>query len=768
MRSNAAALFRAGKYAEAARAFRHGYEESIQQGDVRSALRCLNSSGACWLAALQYCDAARALLAARRLAESRRDWEMAGVVSLNLTSVYLQMGELSSALEETRRALGALDRVPGTPYRAQALVQSAKLKSRTGDPAGAIAGLLHAIWEADRSGDPALRAQASNQLGFEYLNLGRLPEAERAMLEAFRLRALERSREIGQSYRAMGLLRLAQGDLDGADALMERAIEFYRRDPGRIPSWAVYHGRGELRLAQHRLGDAVADFRTALELARAWRLEVLPSDSMRTSAEVELDQLYSSFIRAASELYFETGRRALASEAFAAAGESRALSLRAALGRGSKWRDRVPAAYGGTLSELRTMRAALLRTGSGADRERVGRLRNQLAEMEMRAGLEAGPEEQLEEAPQLVQGIARRLGAPEALLSFHLDEPHSYAWVITRESFETIRLAGAGEIRRAAGAFVEAVERGSEERTEGERLYGLLFAGSARIAEAKHQWLLAVDDLLYGAPFAALPAGKNRAGESVYLVERHSVTILPGGMGSRLEPAETRGPFVAVGDPVYNAADKRSGGGIGSSPLQLPRLAGSSREIRACAGAWSASAAPVLLEGKNATRRALASALAGGPGVIHLATHVVRSAENPARRLIPLSLLPGGDPEYVGPEDIAAFRLPRPALVVISGCASGVPERRVPEYSRQAAPPFGLVGLARAWLSAGARSVAVTLWPTPDDNGELFRSFYRYLSAADEPSDALALARAQIDMLHSGTWRAVPRHWAAYLIVGKR
>jgi CHAT domain-containing protein len=34
-------------------------------------------------------------------------------------------------------------------------------------------------------------------------------------------------------------------------------------------------------------------------------------------------------------------------------------------------------------------------------------------------------------------------------------------------------------------------------------------------------------------------------------------------------------------------------------------------------------------------------------------------------------------------------------------------------------------------------------------------------------SAALALERAQIGMLRSGTWRSLPKYWAAYLITGK-
>ncbi len=183
LRNRATALFDAGNYVEAARAFRRGHDEADRQGESRSAVHFLNNEGGSWLAALQYRNAARVFLEARRLAQSRHDLEMDGVISLNLASLYLQLGELSGARDEARRAVAALERVPGTVYRAPALVQTAKLTARCGDFDRAVPEFLAGIQAADAEGDDALRARATSQLGYEYLNQGRLNEAERAMVE---------------------------------------------------------------------------------------------------------------------------------------------------------------------------------------------------------------------------------------------------------------------------------------------------------------------------------------------------------------------------------------------------------------------------------------------------------------------------------------------------------------------------------------------------------------------------------------------------------
>src|ERR1019366_493495 len=151
--------------------------------------------------------------------------------------------------------------------------------------------------------------------------------AEAPLLEAYRVRKLHRL-ALDSSYRNLGRLRLAQGDLASASALLDRAVELAARPQGPVPSWEVYHFRGRVRLAQGRLRDALEDLRTAVRLARAWRRSAPPYDDARTGAEGVLDQVYSALVEAGNRLYLETGDPALIRETFEAAEENRGGSLR--------------------------------------------------------------------------------------------------------------------------------------------------------------------------------------------------------------------------------------------------------------------------------------------------------------------------------------------------------------------------------------------------------------------------------------------------------
>jgi CHAT domain-containing protein len=79
------------------------------------------------------------------------------------------------------------------------------------------------------------------------------------------------------------------------------------------------------------------------------------------------------------------------------------------------------------------------------------------------------------------------------------------------------------------------------------------------------------------------------------------------------------------------------------------------------------------------------------------------------------------------------------------------------------------MGMTRAWLAAGARSVIATRWPEPDrDTGSIFPSLYGlYLRnrASESLSFGALLRDAQLTELHAGGARADPARWASYFCV---
>ena len=82
-----------------------------------------------------------------------------------------------------------------------------------------------------------------------------------------------------------------------------------------------------------------------------------------------------------------------------------------------------------------------------------------------------------------------------------------------------------------------------------------------------------------------------------------------------------------------------------------------------------------------------------------------------------------------------------------------------------------MLGLTRAWLTAGAHQVVSTLWPVGDESTAFFSMFYGRLSRSGDGSPlpvAAALQQAQISCIRGGGASAMPRNWAGQVLLARR
>ena len=263
----------------------------------------------------------------------------------------------------------------------------------------------------------------------------------------------------------------------------------------------------------------------------------------------------------------------------------------------------------------------------------------------------------------------------------------------------------------------------------------------------------------------------------MYLTEKHAVLNTPSAAIWADTPQPVpNGPFLGVGNGIFNSADPRRKQASAlakwgmplpallskPSGLQLPSLPGSGKEIVSCARSWGTGPSPIQLTGPDSSRVAFLPAIARHPQIIHFATHFLTAPNRPSEPLIDLGTTPDGQPDVLNEKDIINLRVPG-AVVSMSGCNSG---------GSTAIATSGVLGLTRAWLIAGATAVVGSRWPTPDDTGVMFNSFYKHLRERQHDRSRLrastrALQEAQIDMVHSNSWRSNPQYWSAFYVVGK-
>ena len=160
------------------------------------------------------------------------------------------------------------------------------------------------------------------------------------------------------------------------------------------------------------------------------------------------------------------------------------------------------------------------------------------------------------------------------------------------------------------------------------------------------------------------------------------------------------------------------------------------------------------LTGRQATKAEVMKRIPA-VGLIHIAAHGNRRTGE-----IALSPNPGWTSQFPEEEDyilkmsdVQAANL-RASLVVLSCCHSGRGKILKGE---------GMVGIARAFLAAGARSVLVSLWAIDDEATMVFmKSFYQYLK---DGKTASAAVHESMKSLRESKFSAV-RYWAPFQLIG--
>ena len=161
------------------------------------------------------------------------------------------------------------------------------------------------------------------------------------------------------------------------------------------------------------------------------------------------------------------------------------------------------------------------------------------------------------------------------------------------------------------------------------------------------------------------------------------------------------------------------------------------------------------LTGRQATKAEVMKRMSS-VGLIHIAAH-----GNEVTGEIALSPNPGWTSKFpqrkddiLKMSDVQAASL-RARLVVLSCCHSG--RGRILKGE-------GVVGIARAFLAAGARSVLVTLWAIDDEATMVFmKSFYQHLK---EGKTASAAVQQSMKSLRESEEYSEMRYWAPFQLIG--
>ncbi|HEX3680951.1 MAG TPA: CHAT domain-containing tetratricopeptide repeat protein [Bryobacteraceae bacterium] len=758
----------AGHFAQAIEKFTDAAHSAHDLSDLDRESVALRESSICHASLYQYREALELAQRSRDLAVRANDQTASGAAASVLSSIYRLLGDHALAEKESEYAIRELAESPRRDFLTKALLGFAGLNALDGRNEEALTSANRAVAVARKAGLAGLEAWALDFSGILLVLENTLPEAEQALNKAASIQLqIKDIDNLAVTHEHLAELELKKGNYATALKYVDQAFAAPSPSFKINPQYYPIHVRGQILLGLGRTRDALLEFRRAVDAANEWRSDALPGDVTSTLTVAQLYQVYEDYAELAATLSLKSHDLALARAGLEALTENRAASLREQLTFSLDRNLRLPPEYFALVSSLQREQAHVTLEEKPQEHEaKLREMRLQLSDLENKIGLEAldnSPQQEKNPHKNSLRSIQTRLSGTEVLLSFCLGKRQSFMWAVTGDDVHLYELPDESTIGQQAKAFSAAARTGQDTLGPGRALSQSLFGRLNQDAWRKREWLIVADGaLLDGVPFSALP----RAGDGTPLSAAHSLRLLPSELLLLQPTAAAPSPvFVGIADPIYNLADSRRAGAplvqarrTGKTTV-LARLAGSDREVRAAAAA-SGLAGTELLSGAKATGDVLRHAAAKRPTVVHFAVHVVSPEGRPQEAALALSLTSDGIPELLTPEAVASYRVPG-SLVVMSGCDS---------EQGKTFPSAGLIGLSRAWLLAGAAAVIVSAWPTPDDSGEFFSSFYAHFqkdSGTLAKRASLALQEAQLDMQRGGGYRSSPSLWAAYSIISK-
>jgi CHAT domain-containing protein len=633
--------------------------------------------------------------------------------------IYSYLGEKQEALEYYDKALPIYRQMGDRDGEAYALNDIGNVYNDLGEKQKALDYLNQALRIFHAVGDPDEKAETLRGIGEVYNALGKRQEALNYYNQALPLasavgdplleahvfdnmmlnqRTLQPALAIFYGKQAVNLLQQVRANIQGLDRELQKSFLSSNAD--------YYHNLADLLIAQERLPEAqqVLDFLKLQEYSDYTRGETANTLSplTLTPAEKEAEE---DFEKSTAQLVSLGERWAQLKKIRSRTAEQEKQYQRLS--------DQLDAASKG-LNDYYDRLYAIFGKNSEANR--------QVADVKGDVSL---LEDQIAETPHVV-----------ALYTMVTND-HYRVIVITAAATVAREYAISDkDLNKKVSDFQQVLrDPGKDPRPQAQELYTILIAPvKADLDQAKAETLVwSLDGVLRYVPLAALYDGKQ------YMVEKYnSVTITPASIAHLGETPDVRKLSAAA-----MGISRQYEVGLAALPAVVGELDDVVKDAHV-QGANGALPGTILLNGQF-TEKAMEDQLAGGHGVVHIASHFVFKPGNDSQSYL---LLAGKDRGSAGYHlTVADFRdnrnlaLRHTDLLTLSACETGM--------SGNASNGREVDGLGTTAQLKGAKAVISSLWEVNDaSTGELMGGFYkRWADGAGKVTKAEALRQAQLDLL---------------------
>jgi CHAT domain-containing protein len=646
--------------------------------------------------------------------------EETALLNLGLTS--LREGHFDEAIDWTEAAYQAATNL-GAHGEAQAAVGNLGWAYyNLGDSERSLALSLEAEKQAIQVGEAIDQLYWTTNVGYVYAAVGDLALAKKSYLKALGLATDINGKEgIYNALRALALVSVESNELDDARKYSDEAIKIARADNNRldelyprlvkglIAEQSGDHAEAERvfrEVEQDKNGNASLKWRAQHGLARLYEEKKRPNDADHEyrAAIATVEQARASLQRNDSRLPFSSNASRIYDDYL------HFLVVQGKADDALRWAD---------YNRARTLLEGLGFLSKGSS-----------------SASHSGP------PPLNPREISRR--AKGVLLFYWLGEKQSYLWAITPQKTSLFTLPPAGDIEALVQRYRTALKGPQdvlESSEEGRALYRTLIAPAKALLANNAKVFIIPDGSLNNLNFETLIVADPKPHywiDDADITNASSLRVLAASFARNGARQKKRARnLLLIGDSV-------------APSKEYPELPHAGEQMAHVAKHFGPTQEQVYQRDKATP----AAYLSGNPekfSHIHFVAHGTASRLSPLDSAIVLSKSASETDSFkLYARDIVQHHL-QADLVTISACY-GAGERA---YSGE-----GLVGLAWAFLRAGAHNVIAGLWEVTDASTEqLMDRFYDELDKGSTPD--VALRAAKLSLLHGSAYHN-PFYWAPF------
>lgn len=781
--------FHAGRTEEAIEPFKQSAALAGEAGDKRFQLLALNSAATLLAESGRTEEALHFYDQSLELCRDQKDRRGEANLLRNIARIHIRTRDYSKAERILLSSIGLARAVNEPPLESAALFELGTVEAARGNLDLALTHKEKALKLESPATPPSARYQHRNSLAMTHLEVGNLEKSAEYSHEALELARSQRIPLAEATVMGnLAELKLKMGKPVESFDLSSHSLAMLRRigaDPTHEATVLYTHAQAQRALGKAE--EALASLRRSMALMERARLLFVPTEAAKAALFAGRSDVFLSAI----DLLVSLGRE---DEALSVSESYHARAFLDSLVEArADFRRLMPKELidkeKSILARISAVQKELWQQGIPQEREQqlqkdLAVAEDDLAEFQRevrRSNPKVAGLKYLE--PFTHERIQRDLLDPDtALIEYAVGDERSFAWLVSRDKVSYATLPPKGELVRLITDYrksltertpaLAAKQAIASLKLKGRQLYRVLLEPfESRLAQYR-KLIIVPDNVLAYLPFETLVGtrggdGGNESKRDHYLVERFAIAYAPSASALaavRAVQSPVSSGLVAFGDPVYSDQGRVQGSDWNASRLgyyaergfDLRRLPYSRTEVTGIGALFPAAQRQVFV-GSEANEQRVKGEKLDHYRYVHFAAHGVIDEENPGRSGIILSL-EGSEKEDGVLQMTEIMRLKLNAdLVTLSACRTGLGKVVSGE---------GVLGLTRAFLYAGTRSVAVSLWNVNDAaTAELMKAFYRGLKGRQSKGEALRQAKLELLNGKQAAWRH-PYFWGSFVLVG--